>query len=210
MILLSFGLIAAVLAAVLPLTAYIAGALTFLGFFFLIIGIPIFGEESDELSELRGDATFNKLYGFDFMIAAIVLSFFAAIVLAIAGFLYQQFGFGNIASHSISQRVYRGQQRLGQPNVLESRSDVNGYPTITQGSLPYSTNLTTGTLLSGYVARRMPRYYGPTIVPRTGVTGLPQPTLAQSTAAPPYVLPDYYRTPSAVSPANVSTENPSS
>ena len=85
MIFLSLGLIAAIFAAILPLLAYLAGGLTFLGFIFLVIGVPIFGKQSNNLSQLRGDATYNKRYGFWLIVPTIILSFLAAVLFLIAG-----------------------------------------------------------------------------------------------------------------------------
>jgi hypothetical protein len=202
MIFLSLGLIAGVFAAILPLLAYLAGGLTFIAFLFLVIGLPIFGKQSNNLSQLQGNATYNKRYGFWLIVPTIILSFLAAILFLITGFFYQRFGFGNIASNSYSQRPYGGQQLLGPANAL--------------GGMPYAARpgygmmynqyqglagLAQPSLLSQYIAQRMPRYYGPVVVRRTVISALPQPSIAPIVSQPVYVTPAYYRNPVAAQPA---------
>jgi hypothetical protein len=188
MIFLSLGLIAAIFAAILPLLAYLAGGLTLIGFLFLIIGLPIFGQQANQLSNLRGDATHNKRYGFWLIVPTIILSFLASILFLITGFLYQKFGFGNFATHSYSRRPYGGQRLLGPPNML-------GMPYVAN---PYQYQAIAGTqpsLLSQYIAQRMPQNYGPVVVRQTVVSALPQPSAFPVIGQPTYVTPTYYRAP---------------
>jgi hypothetical protein len=194
MIFLSLGLVAAIFAAILPLLAYLAGGLTLIGFLFLIIGLPIFGKDSDNLSNLRGDATHSKRYGFWLIVPTIVLSFLAALLFLVTGFIYQRFGFGNFATHSYSRRPYGGQRLLGPANMLGmpyARPPYYGMPVNPYQVLP----LPQPSLLSQYIAQRMPRYYGPVAVRHTVISALPQPSGIPVTGQPLYVTPAYYRAP---------------
>jgi hypothetical protein len=203
MIFLTFGLIAAVVAAILPLLAYLAGGLTFIGFLFLIIGLPIFGKQSNDLSDLQMVATRNKRYGFWLIVPTIVLSFLASIIFFVTGFIYQKFGFGNIATHSYSRRQYGGQRLLGPANVLAgmpygTRPGLYGAGGMMVNPYQYQPNVGVQqpSLLSQYIAQRMPRYYGPVAVRRTIVTAVPQPSVVPVVAQQPtYVTPAYYRAP---------------
>ena len=200
MIFLSLGLIGAVFALILPLLALLAAGLTFIGFLLTIIGIPIFGRESDKLSSLRGDTSTEKRYGFGLMIATIVLSFLAAILFLVAGILYNRFGFGNIASRS-RIRIRGGNQALSPYNVMP-RMPYTARPQPYYGvgqmpTYPYPypvVGLPQPSLLSQYIARRMPRYYGgPAVVRRAAAGALLQPSVVPMNAAPAYVTPAYYR-----------------
>jgi hypothetical protein len=205
MIFLSLGLIAAVIAAILPLLAYLAGGLTFIGFLFLIIGLPIFGQRSNNLSKLQGDATYNKRYGFWLIVPTIVLSFLAAILFLVTGFLYQKFGFGNLASHSYSRRPYGGQRLLGPSNVLRgmpyaAAPGLYGIPGMMANPYQAYPGLQQPSLLSQYIAQRMPRYTGPVAVRQTFISALPQPSIIPVVGQPTYVTPAYYRAPAVLQP----------
>jgi len=210
MIFLSLGLIAAVFAAILPLLAYLAGGLTIVGFIFLIIGLPIFGKEADQLSNLRGDATHSKRYGFWLIVPTIVLSFLASILFLLAGFLYQKFGFGNFATHSYSRRPYGGQRLLGPANMLGGLPYARGPPLYAFGGMQANSyQYQQPSLLSQYIAQRMPRYYGPVAVRRTIISVPPQPSAIPIGGQPAYVTPSYYRAPvvlqqSYAAPINLS------
>jgi hypothetical protein len=212
MILLSFGLVTAIFSAVLPLLAYLAGILTFLGFLFLIIGLPIFGRQSNSLSALRNDATYNKRYGFWLIVPTIVLSFLAALLFLAAGFVYQRFGFGNIASHAYSRRPYGGQRLLGPANVLRGMPYAMRPGLYVPGGMmqnPYQVFAVPGpSLLSQYIAQRIPRYYGPIAVRRTVITSFPQPSIVRAMGQPAgYSAPAYYRFPvpqQSYAPINLS------
>lgn len=185
MIFLSLGLIAAIFTAILPFLGYLAGFLTLIGFLFLIIGLPIFGKQSNKLSSLRGDASYNKRYGFWLIVPTIVLSFLAGVLFLIAAFLYQKFGFGNIASNSYSRRPpYGGNRLLGPANVLRPGLYGMGNPYQYQGLMQPS-------LLSQYIARRMPRYSGPVVIQRQVISVLPQPSVIPIVSRPAYVTPAY-------------------
>jgi len=210
MIFVSLGLIAAAFTAILPLLAFLAGILTFIGFLFLVIGLPIFGKESNNLSQLQGDASYNKRYGFWLMVPTIILSFLAAVLFLITGFFYQKFGFGNIASNSFSRRPYGGQQLLGPANLLGGipYAARPGYGMIYN---PYQNQGFSGvaqpSLLSQYIAQRMPRYYGPIAVRRTVISVLPQPSIAPIVSRPVYAAPAYYRNPVAAQAGNAPPIN---
>ncbi|CAF1396062.1 unnamed protein product [Adineta steineri] len=203
MIFLSLGLIAAILAAILPLLAYLAAILTLTGFVFLIIGIPIFGAQSTNFSKSRGDAQYNKRYGFWLMIPTIVLSFLAAILFLIAGYLYQQFGFGNVATRSKLRQPVGGQRMLGPANQLYGMPYA-ARPGIMQN--PYQYQRFTGqpgpSLLSQYIARRMPRYYGGPVIVRRAVSVVSQPV-----GTPAYVTPAYYKSAAVAQPINAPLIN---
>ncbi|CAF1037163.1 unnamed protein product [Rotaria sordida] len=117
MILLSLGLVVAILATILPLLGYVASLMALISFVFLVIGLPIFGQDSNNLSRARGDVTYNKRYGFWLMVPTIVLEFLAMLLFLAAAFLYQRYGYGNIFTDS-DTGVKSGWQVLGQPNML--------------------------------------------------------------------------------------------
>ncbi|CAF0763794.1 unnamed protein product [Rotaria sordida] len=197
MIFLSLGLMTGIFAAILPLISYLAGVLTFLAFLFIVIGLPIFGQQSNDFSRLLGDTSYNKRYGFWLMVPTIIFSFIAAILFVIGAYLYQKYGFGNIATHAYSRHAQGGQQLLGPANILP------GMPYgMRPGMMPYQpppVAPVVPSLLSQYIARRMPRYYGPTTVRRTVVSAFPQPSTAGASGQPIYVTPAYYR-PSVLQP----------
>jgi hypothetical protein len=206
MIFLSLGLITAIFAAILPLLAYVAAGLTFLAFLFLIIGVPIFGQQSNSLSQTMGDTSYNKRYGFWLMIPTILFTFFAAILFLIAAFLYQRFGYGNLATHSYTRRPYGGQQMLGPANVLRGMPYAARPGYYGAGGMmgnPYQNQALGGypapSLLSQYIAQRMPRY--PAVVRRTVISTLPQPSAVTVGATPAYVTPAYYRAASVARPS---------
>lgn len=191
MILLSLGLIAGVISAILPLLAYLAAALCLLAFIFLVIGLPIFGRQSNKLSDLQGDLRHSKRYGFWLMVPTIIFAFIAAILFGIAAFFYQKFGFGNIATHSKSRGPSGGQRLLGPANVLPGMAcganPMYGMPSYVPPVQP--------SLLSQYIAQRMPQVYAPVAVRQVTVTALPQPSVIPIGSGPAYVKPAYYRAP---------------
>lgn len=202
MILLSLGLIAGVIAAILPILSYVAAVLIFLAFLFLIIGLPIFGNESNSFSRARGDASYSKRYGFWLMVPTIILAFLSSILFGVAGFLYQKFGFGNIATPASppNNEAGGGNRRLGPPNILAGLpyANVPGFY-----ANPYAYGPRYGfrqpSLLSQYIAQRIPRSYGPVAPSRMPVAVLPQSSAAHAVlAAPAYVVPSYRRTPVAI------------
>lgn len=207
MILLSLGLVAAVFSVLLPLLAYLAGGLTLLSVVFLIIGIAIFGRQSDNLSSLRNDATHSKRYGFWLIVPTIILAFFAGVLFLVAAFLYQRFGFGNFASHSYSRRPYGGQRLLGPANVLRGMPYAAAPGMYGIGGMmgnPYQMagGYRQPSLLSQYIVQRIPRSYAPIAIRHTVVSVLPQPSIARAVGQPAaYVTPAYYRAPSIVRPA---------
>ncbi|UJR26150.1 hypothetical protein I4U23_007494 [Adineta vaga] len=197
MIFLSLGLVAAIFALVLPLLTFLAGGLAFLAFLFIVIGVPIFARESNNLSSSRGDSSYGKRYGFGLMIATIVLAFVAMLFLIIAGVLYNRFGFGNIASRST---IRSGHQQLAPYNVLRGMPYAARPPYYPMGVMPTApyqypaVGVAQPSLLSQYIAQRMPRYYGgPVVVRRTVVGALPQPSVLPAAGGPTYVTPAYYR-----------------
>lgn len=184
MIMLSLGFIAGIIALILPFLAYLAAGLCFLAFLFLVIGLPIFGEESKKLSNLRGDVSQTKLYGFWLMVPTIIFAFLASLLFAAAGFFYQKFGFGNIATRSHVKPVSGGQRLLGPANAMYG---MPAYMPPVPAIQP--------SLLSQYIAQRMPRYYAPVAVRHVTVTALPQPSVVPIGSQPVYVKPAYYRAP---------------
>ena len=200
MVMISLGLIAGAFAALLPVICFVAGSLMAIGFVFLIIGLPIFGKESDSLSQLRGDANFSKRYGFWLMVPTIILAFISAILFFVAGVFYQRFGFGNIASHSQSRGPYGGKRQLGPANFLRGMPyfplpGAYGNPYMYSGALGFRQP----SLLSQYIAQRVPRYYSAPPAQRVIVTTLPQPTISRSLiTTPTYVTPSYYRAPTII------------
>lgn len=186
MILLSLGLIAGVISAILPLLSYAAGVITLLAFLFLVIGVPIFGEDSNSLAKLQGATSYNKRYGFWLMIPTIILSFLGGGLMLATGYIYQKYGFGNLATHTKSKNPYGGSQLLGPPNAVPyGPNPPYLYP---PGSEPLGPSL-----LSQYIAQRMPRYYAPSVVRPAGMSEFPQPSVARPGAQPAYVAPAYYR-----------------
>jgi hypothetical protein len=186
MVLLSLGLVAGFIAAILPLLAYLAGALLLLAFIFLVIGVPIFGRQSNNLSIQMGVASYNKRYGFWLMIPTIVLSFLAGLLFLAAGYFYQRYGFGNFATHSYSRRPYGGQQLLGPAYAIRGAP----YGAAPGMGYPYRT---APSLLSQYIAQRIPRYNGPSIVRQTIVSAIPQPSIGRSLGQPFYSAPAYFK-----------------
>ena len=215
MILLSFGLIAAIVAAALPLLAYLAAALAFLAFLLLVIGLPIFGRQSNDLSQTRGDATYNKRYGFWLMVPTIVLEFLSVLLLLGAAALYKLFGYGNLATSSSPVPTYGGRRVLGPPNTLVTPAygtnlalpgvgGIASNPTLPVlggiASNPYSSPAVAGrsplpSLLSEYLTQRMPPYYSQTNLPPVGSGSLPQPSImrALTPQSLPNVTPAYLR-----------------
>ena len=213
MIFISLGLIAAIFSVLLPLLAYLAGGLTILAIIFLIIGLAIFGRQSNNLSQLRGDANYNKRYGFWLIVPTIVLGFLASLLFFGAAFLYQRFGFGNFATHSYSRRPYGGQRALGPAAVVRAMPYAAGPGMYGVGGMmanPYQAmgGYRQPSLLSQYIVQRIPRSYAPPPAQRTVVTALPQPSIARAVGQPAaYVTPAYYRAPSTVRPAYTPVVN---
>jgi hypothetical protein len=218
MILLSLGLAIAILATALPYLAYLAALFALLAFIFLVIGLPIFGRESNSFSKARGDATYSKRYGFWLMVPTIVLEFLAILFFLGAGLLYKLFGYGTLATSlrnkpgiygnqnmNFGNTVYGGRQALGPPNILYAPSTGNipygaTSPALFGGpshSYEYASfpSQTIPSLLSDYLAHRTPQVYGPTVVQSSGLSVLPQPSVIRSiTATPmPNVTPAYLR-----------------
>ena len=218
MILLSLGLIAAIVALALPLLLYLAAALAFLAFILLIIGLPIFGRQSNNLSVSRGDFSYNKRYGFSLIIPTIVLEFLAILAFLAAGILYRLFGFGNVGSRSSVRSAYGGQRKLGPANMLvappyasnpyqtgprffgagEFMAEPSRYPAL-GGQGP------TSGLLSDYLYHRGPQEYNQFPMLPTGASALQQPSLARALfpGLVPNVTPAYVRAEQPIGPANL-------
>jgi hypothetical protein len=186
MILLSLGLFIAIISIVLPMLAYIAAIFAFLAVVFLVIGLPIFGRQSNDLSEARGDAIHNKRYGFWLMVPTIALEALAILLFLGAAILYRAFGFGNLATKSLNSRSYGGQRVLGPANVwlptpYRTTSRLYNADPMQSNSYPYdalSGQSSVPGLLSEYLARYSQQPYVSVGVPqlRSGV-------LAQSPVA---------------------------
>ncbi|CAF0754168.1 unnamed protein product [Didymodactylos carnosus] len=161
MILLTFGLVAAIVAALLPLLAYVAAVLALLAFIFLVIGLPIFARSANNLSRNRGDYEWNHRYGLWLIVPTIVLEFLAMVLWALAALLYQMFGYGTIVTGSLNKsRMIQGQggSGSGQPmfgggGLYSMRAPYNAL-----GGLPMRPP---PALLSQYMAQRPPQYYRP-------------------------------------------------
>ena len=199
MIMLSLGLVAAAIALILPVIAYLAAVLAFLAFLFLVIGLPIFGRQSNSLSRSRGDVSFNKRYGFWLIVPTIVLEFLAILAFLAAGVLYQLFGFGNFAS---SNRIKptMGQRMLGPPNMLNPPYGMRPFPVLYGGGMmnsPYSStsslNRPLPTLLSEYLSERPISYRSPIIIRSTPGNVLPPPSIVRAGTPLPNVTPAYIR-----------------
>ena len=206
MILLSLGLVVALLAMVLPLLAYVAAVLALLAFIFLLIGLPIFGRQSSNLSIARGDYSYNKRYGFWLIVPTIVLEFLAIFFFLAAGVLYRLWGYGNILTgvggttanlfgsqpyggQAYAGRPYGGRQVLGPPNLLSVPAPANiPYAMAPRpffgGSMmppPYSyqdyDDFTGPTLLSQYLVRSLVPP-NPMMLPSMGMGGFSSPSNA--------------------------------
>jgi hypothetical protein len=219
MILLSLGLFIAIVAAILPHLAHIAAVLAFLAFLFLVIGVPIFGRESNSFSRLRGDYTYSKLYGFWLMIPTIIFEFLAALLFLGAGILYKSSGYGNIASGfgnkssgnfgnrasgNFGNRAYGGQRVLGPANMFTGPPNGNmpygmrppgffGAGGMPSAPYPYEQypGQTEPSLLSEYLNSNVRPLY----VRRTVAGSLPQPSMIPASGGIPLqnMTPDYYR-----------------
>jgi hypothetical protein len=214
MIFLSFGLIAAIFAIALPFLAYLAALLAFIAFIVLVIGLPIFGRQSNNLSQTRGDVSYNKRYGFWLIVPTIVLEFLAILFFLAAGLLYKFFGYGNLLTSSGNQ-TYGGRQMLGKANRLNVPPMMNmPYGMRAPGlfgaggmvSAPYAYPPLAGetgpSLLSEYLSQRI-RPYDPIVVRTAGMSVLPQPSIVRTiTSAPvPNVTPAYLRVGEPVGPS---------
>ena len=186
MILLSLGLFSAIVAFLLPMIAYIAALLAFVAFLLLVIGLPIFGRQSNDFSALRGDANYGKRYGFWLIVPTIVLEFLSIFFFLAAGILYRMFGFGNIGTKLSSNNIYGGQRMLGGPVMVPPTSYGFGAPWLGRFSsppsplpppLPYSPftqrSIVPG-LLSEYLAQQSNQSYTATILPPIALNPAPQ------------------------------------
>jgi hypothetical protein len=203
MIFLSLGLGVALLALILPLIAYLAAFLALIAFVFLVVGLPIFGRQSNDFSAQRGDAVYYKRYGFWLMVPTIVLEFLAILFFLGAGVLYKLCGYGNMlagmgnSSGNYSNKPYGGQQVLGPPNVLSLPAAANipyrmppppmmpyeppPPPIIPYGipppAFPFPSFVETEpTLLSQYLAQSLARPYSASLQPPMNLGRFPQPS----------------------------------
>jgi hypothetical protein len=217
------------LALALPFLTYVAAVLAFLAFLFLVIGLPIFGRESNSLSAARGDFKYNKRYGFWLIVPTIVLEFLSILFFLAAALLYKLFGFGNVMTRSSGSNVNGGRQMLGpgnafigpryggalygpNPGACGGGGMVSGpypYPAFGGGgmvSAPYPYPALVGReppgLLSEYLTSQGPETYGPTIVRRTVFSSLPQPSITQAMSGQSFsnVTPSYLRAGEPVGP----------
>ena len=188
----------------LPMIAYLAAAMAFLAFIFLVIGLPIFGRESNDLSRSRGDAAYNKRYGFWLMVPTIVLEFLSILFFLGAAVLYKLFGFGNLATGSSSSTgAYGGRRVLGPPNMLIPPSYGYNPALMSVGGMasnPYPNPVMAArqpmpSLLSEYLTQQMPQIYNPMILPPMGAGSLLQPSIMRALSAQsfPNVTPAYIR-----------------
>jgi hypothetical protein len=206
MIILSLGLVVAIIAAALPLLAFLAAALAFIAFILLVVGLPIFGRQSDDFLATRGDVSYNKRYGFWLMVPTIVLEFLAILAFLAAGILYKLFGFGNIATSS-SNEIYGGRQMLGPPNMLNIPPPL---PYGMRPQMPYPGGIVAmpviagpiPSLLSEYLTTRSPQYTRQSILRSTSLSVLPQPTIIRSISPGPTstVTPAYVRISESIPP----------
>lgn len=90
MILLTLGFILAVITIRLCTLAFVTGTLALLSFLFLVIGIPIFSQQADNLANLQGAMHYSKRYGFWFMIPTLVLEFLGSILFLLTGIFHQK------------------------------------------------------------------------------------------------------------------------
>ena len=214
MILLSLGLITGFFTMALPLLTFAASLLALLAFIFLVIGLPIFGRQSDDFSVSRGDAIYNKRYGFWLMVPTIVLEFLAILCFLGSGILYKLHGFGNLATKSFKNAIYGGMRMAGIPNmiappaygIVPQTMNIDGLSVAPRSSSPsigLSPPITT--LLSEYLRQRTASPNNQTIVlqPLFSGTTLPQPSIMRSlsveslaNAIPAYVRAEPSSTPS--------------
>ncbi|CAF3825688.1 unnamed protein product [Rotaria sp. Silwood1] len=219
MVFLSLGLAIAIVAAILPLIAYVAAFFALISFIFLVIGLPIFGRQANALSAAQGNYTYGHLYGFWLIVPTIVLEFLAMLFFLAAAVLYKLCGYGNILS-GLGKTVGGGQQVLGPYNKVGKTYGVG--PAYGMGvpgadwlagmgapgaNLPYGMGAPglypasappyhlAPTLLSQYLNQQVPRPAPQLVARLVTVSSLPQPSIARAIApAPmPNVLPDYYR-----------------
>ncbi|CAF3492594.1 unnamed protein product [Rotaria socialis] len=197
MILLSLSLVAAIVSAVLPYLVYLAGLIAILSFIFLVIGVPLFGIQSNNLSITVGNVYYNKRYGFWLMVPTIVLEFSAAFLFILAGLAYKLFSYGNFFT-SFSGRPYGGQQKLGPPHVLAgatpryapygSSAQLFTNDRLLPGVYPNPYGSTIPPLLSQYLNQRLARNYESLGVPPMSMNVLPRPSaLSAMRPAPSYL-----------------------
>lgn len=215
MILLSLGLVTAIIAAVLPYLAYMAALIALLAFIFLVIGLPIFGQQSNALAVARGDYQYNKRYGFWLMVPTIVLEFLASLFFLGTGLAYHYLGYGNFATDS-RKKVYGGQHMLGPPHMIVAPPPpyAQSYQTSTNrlfpndGLLPAPYPQLSPPLLSQYLTQRLAQNYDSHPLPVVGPTVLPQPSIVPAmttsssviSALPPAAPPSYLRVGEPVGP----------
>jgi hypothetical protein len=198
MILLSLGLIAGIAATILPLLAYLAAVLAFIAFIFLVIGLPIFGRQSNDYSVTRGDYSYGKRYGFWLIVPTIVLEFIAAALFVGAGNRYQKDGYGNIATGSGNQSANKamgGQRMLGPANMYPPFPSYGMRPPYGGGMQGPPIARPEPSLLSQYLTQRVtPAYDQPSGAPRIASV-LPQPSIVRATGVGvgQNSLPAYYR-----------------
>ncbi|CAF1614169.1 unnamed protein product [Adineta ricciae] len=208
MILLSLGLATAIAATVLPLLAYLAAALAITAFIFLVVGLPIFGRQSNDYSNSRGDYYYNKRYGFWLMVPTIVLEFLAALLFLGAGLLYHKFGYGNIGTNHSGKAIYGRNPIIGGQRML---GPAYGLRPPILSPIPYSPR-TEPSLLSQYLTERVVSYDRPPSTLRIA-GALPQPSIVRATGVPVVhsAPPAYYRYGEPVGPpfktvVNLGTE----
>ncbi|CAF0888251.1 unnamed protein product [Adineta ricciae] len=190
MILLSLGLATAIAAAILPLLAYLAAALAIMAFIFLVIGLPIFGRQSNDYSNVRGDYYYNKRYGFWLMVPTIILEFLAALLFLGAALLYRKSGYGNIGTNLSSKTINMRNPIIGGQRML---GPAYGFRPPVLPPVPYSPR-TEPSLLSQYLTQRVIPYDRPPSTLRI-VGALPQPSIVRATGVPVIhsAPPAYYR-----------------
>ena len=219
MILLTLGLITAIIATILPLVGFLAGGLAFIAFICLVIGLPIFGRQSNSLSATRGDAIYYKRYGFWLIVPTTVLEFLAALLFLGAAFLYKLSGFGNIMSGS-ANTPYGNRQILGPANRLNvpgplgipygARPPIIGAGGMTAPLIPYGgaggivptpyppptiADQSAPSLLSEYLAQSILSGQTPVVIIPVVGSALPQPSIVPAMSAEPVpnVTPAYIR-----------------
>ena len=190
MVLLSLGLATAIAAAILPLLAYLAAALALMAFIFLVIGLPRFGRQSNDYSNVRGDYYYNKRYGFWLMVPTIVLEFLAALLFLGAALLYKKSGYGNLGTNLSNKAINMRNPVVGGQRML---GPAYGFRPPVPPMIPFSPR-TEPTLLSQYLTQRVIPYDRPPSVLRIASV-LPQPSIVRATGVPVVhnAPPAYYR-----------------
>ncbi|UJR22819.1 hypothetical protein I4U23_025849 [Adineta vaga] len=194
MILLSLGLLAAIAAALLPLLAFLAAVLALMAFIFLVIGLPIFGRQSNDYSNVRGDYYYNKRYGFWLMVPTIVLEFLAALLFLAAALLYKKSGYGNLGSGVSSKAINMRNPIMGGQQML---GPAYGF----RPPVPFVPR-TEPSLLSQYLTQRVTQPYDQPPALLRIASSLPQPSIVRATGVPiaHNPAPAYYRIGEPVGP----------